>query len=358
MQTRRLPIADRTRLDVRVERLGIVLSPDGSAEESEGVLNPGFTRARDGTPLLYPRAVQNGNISRIERVRLREKDTRFDVTREGFALEPQAPYELRPQPGFGCEDARITFVPVLDTYLMAYTAFGPQGPRIAVAYSNDGVAWERLGLVQFEHPGATVGDDKDAAFFPEPVISPEGVRSIAFYHRPMLHISTVNGAAAIPLIERMPYVDRESIRIAYVPLDAVLADRRALLRVGESVLVLSPDEHWGSIRVGAGTPPVRIEKGWMSLFHAVDLVSEDGARPRFRYCAGIVIHDVQRPHHVLYRSPEPILVPEQRAERRGIVDNVVFPTGIEPRPELGERVFDVYYGMADYACGAVRVTLP
>ncbi len=357
MQTKRFPFIPTLRLDVRVERLGTVLSPDGSAAEAEGVLNPAFTRARDGVALLYPRAVESGNISRIERVAVQQNERGFDVKRLGFALEPNAPYEVRPQPGYGCEDARITFVPVLDEYLMAYTAFGPDGPRVAIARSPDGHEWERIGLAVFEHPGATVGDDKDAAFFPEPVISPAGVRSIAFYHRPMLHISTVDGAAAIPMIERMPFADRESVRIAYVPLDAVLADREALLHVSESVLVLSPDGRWGSIRIGAGTPPVRIAEGWMALFHAVDLVEGQGGAQSFRYCAGIVVHDAERPHHVLYRSPEPILVPQAHAERHGVVDNVVFPTGIDPRPDLGDRTFDIYYGMADYACGAVRMRL-
>ena len=356
MAMRRVRIED-TQLDVTVERLGTVLSPDGSNAEAEGVLNPGFTRARNGTAFLYPRAVQHGNISRIERVALRERDGRFEAERKGFAIEPEAPYEVRAQPGFGCEDARVTYVTAFDEYLMAYTAFGPDGPRIAVARSHDGETWKRLGLVQFEHPGATVGDDKDAAFFPEPVQSPEGVLSIAFYHRPMLHISTVNGVAAIPLIERMPFVDRESIRIAYVPLDAVVADRSALLRVGESVLVLPPDERWGSIRIGGGTPPVRIAEGWLSLFHAVDVMSARAARPKFRYCAGIVIHDAEQPHRIIYRSPEPVLSPESRSERKGIVDNVVFPTGIDVRADLGERTFDVYYGMADYSCGVVRLTL-
>jgi len=49
----------------------------------------------------------------------------------------------------GCEDPRVTFVPVLDRYLMAYTAFGTDGPRIAVAHSQDGYRWERLGLASF-----------------------------------------------------------------------------------------------------------------------------------------------------------------------------------------------------------------
>lgn len=333
------------------------MSPDGAPAEAEGVLNPAFARSRDGRPLLFPRAVERGNISRIERTYVREGDGRYDVERLGFALEPEAPYERRPQPGYGCEDARVTFLPVLDEYLMAYTAFGPDGPRIALARSSDGFAWERLGLVQFAHPGATVGDDKDAAFFPEPVLSPEGVRSIAFYHRPMLHLSTVDGIAAVPLIQKMPWADRESIRIAYVPLDDVLADRRALLSVRESALVLSPEERWGAIRVGAGTPPVRIAEGWLALFHGVDLVNRDAMRPSFCYRAGIVIHDAERPHHVLYRSPAPVLSSEEHSERHGIVDNVVFPTGIDRRADLGERTFDVYYGMADYTCGAMRLVL-
>lgn len=357
MRARRAPIASRARFDVGIERLGLVLEPDGTPAEAEGILNPALARTRDGELLLYPRVVERGNISRIERVRLHQRDGRYDAERLGYALQPEAPYELRAQPGYGCEDARVTFLPVLDEYVMAYTAFGPDGPRIALARSDDGREWERLGLVRFEQPGAAVGDDKDAAFFPEPVLSPEGVPSIAFYHRPMLHISAVDGVAAIPLIARMPCADRESIRIGYVPLDAVLADRRALLNVAESVLVLSPDERWGSIRIGAGTPPVRIAEGWMSLFHAVDLLDYDAKRPRFRYCAGIVVHDAQRPHRVLYRSPAPVLAPEAEYERRGTIDNVVFPTGIDPRPDLGERIFDVYYGMADYTVGALRMTL-
>jgi len=321
------------------------------------VLNPASARTREGTLLLYPRAVAKGNISRVSRVRVTQSESTFMTDREGFALEPQAEYERRPSPGYGCEDPRVTFVPLLDRYVMAYTAFGPKGPRIAIALSRDGYAWERLGLMRFEQPGMIDGDDKDAAFFPEPVISPRGVRALAFYHRPMLHLSAVDGRAAIPLIERLPYEDRESIRIGYVPLEPALRDPQALLDVAESVIVLSPDAQWGPIKVGAGTPPVRIEEGWFSLFHAVDLIDNSGAKPKFRYSAGIVIHDYERPDRILYRSPAPVLTPETQYERKGVVDNVVFPTAIDDRADLGSRTFDVYYGMADYAIGAARLTL-
>jgi predicted GH43/DUF377 family glycosyl hydrolase len=95
----------------------------------------------------------------------------------------------------------------------------------------------------------------------------------------------------------------------------------------------------------------------MSIFHGVDLLDNEGARPKFRYVAGLVIHDAERPDRVLYRSPEPIITPTGDHECNGVVDNVVFPTGIDPRPDLGPRTFDVYYGMADYSVGAFRMTL-
>jgi predicted GH43/DUF377 family glycosyl hydrolase len=331
------------------------MSPDGGDEE-EGILNPAAARTREGELLLYPRCVAKGNISRIGIVRVEEEQDRYVAQRLGYALEPSEPYEVRPRPGYGCEDPRVTFIPVLDRYVMAYTAFGPDGPRIALAVSDDARSWMRLGPVRFDVPGIG-GDDKDAAFFPEPVLSPKGVLSLAFYHRPMLHISAVDGRAAITIIDRLRMEDRESIRIAYVPLADVMRDIHALVTVRESALVLSPDYQWGSIKVGAGTPPVRIAEGWMSLYHGVDVLTLDGGPPRMRYAAGIVVHDLERPHEVRYRSPAPILEPETEAERTGTVDNVVFPTGIDPRPDLGERVYDIYYGMADYRIGIARLSL-
>jgi len=335
------------------------MEPNGDPTEARGVLNPAATRTPKRELLIYPRCVAEGNISRVGTVRARVTAGGYEVVRLGFALQPEAPYELRAHPGYGCEDPRVTYVAVLESYVMAYTAFGPDGPRIALALSKDARRWERLGLVRFAGTANVAGDDKDAAFFPEPVLSPGGRKSLAFYHRPMLHLSSVDGRASIPMIERMPFEDRESIRIAYVPLNPVIKDRSKLCDVAESYQVLSPDAQWGSIKVGAGTPPVRIDLDgiacWLSLFHGVDLIG--GRKPKLRYSAGIVIHDLQRPDCVLYRSPCPIMTPETRRERRGVVENVVFPTGIDPRPDLGERVFDIYYGMGDYSVGAARMSI-
>lgn len=348
-------------LDVGVERLGLVVEPNGDPTEAGGILNPAATRAPGKELVLYPRCVAEGNISRVGTIRARESGSGYEMERLDFALQPEAPYELRPHPGYGCEDPRVTYLPALKAYVMAYTAFGPDGPRVALAISEDAYRWQRLGPVRFAGSANVAGDDKDAAFFPEPVLSPKGRRSFAFYHRPMLHLSSVDGRAAIPMIERMPFEDRESIRIAYVPLNPALKDRGNLCNVAESVQVLCPDAQWGSIKIGAGTPPVRIAlngiEGWLSVFHGVDLMGGRGRKPALRYSAGIVIHDLERPDRILYRSPQPVLTPESRRERRGVVDNVVFPSGIDPRPDLGERTYDVYYGMGDYSIGAARLRI-
>lgn len=52
-----------------------------------------------------------------------------------------------------------------------------------------------------------------------------------------------------------------------------------------------------------------------------------------------------------------MLVPSTTEELQGTVNNVVFPTALVPRPELGDRTFDCYYGMADFRIGRFRLQL-
>jgi predicted GH43/DUF377 family glycosyl hydrolase len=67
----------------------------------------------------------------------------------------------------------------------------------------------------------------------------------------------------------------------------------------------------------------------------------------------------EHPQIIRYRSAQPVLTPELPQERRGTIANVVFPTGIDRRDDLGmpDR-FDVYYGMADDRIGVARLDLP
>jgi predicted GH43/DUF377 family glycosyl hydrolase len=53
------------------------------------------------------------------------------------------------------------------------------------------------------------------------------------------------------------------------------------------------------------------------------------------------------------------LTPALPQERHGTASNVIFPTGIDRRDDLGtpDRL-DIYYGMADSRIGAARIDVP
>ena len=77
------------------------------------------------------------------------------------------------------------------------------------------------------------------------------------------------------------------------------------------------------------------------------------------YSAGVMVLSKEHPQIIRYRTAEPVLTPSLPQERAGTVANVVFPTGIDRRDDLGKpERFDVYYGMADQRIGVARLDLP
>jgi beta-1,2-mannobiose phosphorylase / 1,2-beta-oligomannan phosphorylase len=344
----------------RLERLGIVMEPaPGDAKEIEGVLNPACARARDGELYLFPRMVAQGNFSRIGRARVLFDDggKPSGVERLGVALEPDEAWEQNPVTA-GVEDPRITFVASLDTYVMAYAAYGPLGPRIGLAVSPDLVKWERLGPISFDYQPALRTDmnlypNKDAMFFPEPVPGPDGKPAYAMLHRPMWNLSWISPNAGRPLPVGVSD-ERQSIWVSFAPAAAVMSDLHALTRLGKHRQVAQPQQSWEATKIGGGTPPIRVPEGWLIVYHGVTarMDAHPGPRDPVRYVAGAMVLDPQDVSRVLYRSELPLLEPETKAEREGTVPNVVFPTAIDVR-DGGEA--DVYYGMADYRIGAARL---
>jgi beta-1,2-mannobiose phosphorylase / 1,2-beta-oligomannan phosphorylase len=160
-------------VDYALERIGVLMEPDpDDPREAWGVLNPASARGADGELYLFPRLVAEGNYSRIGRARVMfGEDAPLNVERLGIALEPEEEWEEK-----GVEDSRITLIERLGLYLMTYTAFGPDGPRVAIAGSADLEHWERYGLVEYSGNLGSY-DNKDAAFFPEPVAAPDGRRA-------------------------------------------------------------------------------------------------------------------------------------------------------------------------------------
>ena len=160
----------------KLRRLGMVMEPEpGNPQEVEGVLNPAAVRGPDGELYLFPRLTARGNYSRIgiARVQFNGAGDPTGVERLGIALEPEADYERRADGTGGCEDPRITFVEPLQCYLMTYTAFSPQGPRIALASSKDLFRWQRWGsqtLVRIRASSSATWITRMPASFPSPFL--------------------------------------------------------------------------------------------------------------------------------------------------------------------------------------------
>jgi predicted GH43/DUF377 family glycosyl hydrolase len=245
---------------------------------------------------------------------------------------------------------------------MTYAALSSIGPRIAFAISDDLLHWKRLGLATFapfEGIDFVHVDNKDASLFPVEIPNHCGKMQMGLLHRP-LFTGTRPEETARHVGPRVVDLDHESIWISYCPMPATGIDMQHLGLFNSHERLAAPVAPWARLKVGAGTPPILTRHGWLVIYHGVSegAVSGDGRR-HLCYSAGLMVLASEDPCQIRYRSAEPVLTPMLPAERSGTVANVVFPTGIDRRDDLGlpDR-FDVYYGMADNRIGVARLDLP
>lgn len=349
----------------KLHRICTIMEPQpGNSLEVEGVLNPAAVRGPDGALYLFPRLVAKGNYSRIgiAKVRFNDSGDPAGVDRLGIALEPEAEYEKRPDGGGGCEDARITYVEPLQHYIMTYTAFSADGPRIAMAQSKDLFKWERLGLVSYlPYEGIKFEgvNNKDASLFPIDIPSPHGHLSIAMLSRPLFP-GTRPEEIVYQAKSRKIDLHRESIWISYCNLKKESDASYRHARFTSHHRLASPVSIWEKLKIGAGTPPVLTKHGWMILYHGVhELKGSTKDARKLCYSAGVMILSEKVPCNILYRSAKPVLKPVLPEEKVGAIANVVFPTGIDCRDDIGKpNRFDIYYGMADDRIGVAKMEVP
>ncbi len=278
--------------------------------ESKYVLNSAAFRVKDKVCLLY-RAHGDDDVSRIG----------MAVT-DGYNV-----LERLPEPVFvpqdrtekkGVEDPRVTIID--NRIYMLYTAY--DGVIAQVSAASIGVddllnkkfdKWERKGLA-FQDIW-----DKDAILFPDKI-----KEKYMIYHRiePSIWVS---------------YLDKLEFPAPKEQHSIIMGPRSGRM--------------WDSLKIGAGSQPIKTKYGWLLIYHGVD-------RKRV-YRLGVILADLANPERLLYRSPNPILSPETEHEigREGVswVPNVVFTCGAVPAKN--KAVLDardevlVYYGAADtYIC--------
>jgi len=254
-------------------------------------------------------------------------------SRDGFNFErvSEEPVFRPSEDGFdaGCvEDPRI--VKFGDTFYVTYAAraFPPnafwKGKR-RKDIPSDAPTWRenlsRSGLLSsqdlrnFKRLGPITSDaldDRDVVLFPEKV----GGKYLML-HRPYEWVGPEYGCKA------------PSIWLAY---------SSDLIHWENDHLLIQPEFGWEEKKIGASTPPIRTSEGWLVLYHGVDKNSV--------YRVGVMLLDLEDPRKVIARSPNFIMEPEAEFEKKGYVNEVVFPCG---NVIIGDELF-VYYGGADTVC--------
>lgn len=120
---------------------------------------------------------------------------------------------------------------------------------------------------------------------------------------------------------------------------------------GESELLLGvEDVPYANDKIGPGAPPIKTEAGWLVLFHAVDIDRTRGKngwekRWQKRYCAGIMLLDLEDPSKMIGMYKEPLIAPETEYEvEGGFRTNVIFPGGMILEDD---GTVKIYYGASD-----------
>lgn len=120
---------------------------------------------------------------------------------------------------------------------------------------------------------------------------------------------------------------------------------------GDSKLIMGvEDVPFANDKIGPGAPPIKTEAGWLTLFHTVDIDPTRGkngweASWQKRYCAGIMLLDLNDPSIIIGMSKEPLIAPETEYEvEGGFRTNVIFPGGMILEDDGSVKI---YYGASD-----------
>lgn len=295
------PLIDRNHYPVLLNRhtTNPILSAKDWRYPVHSVFNPGAVRLVDGSTLLLCRVEDRRGISHLCSARSKNGV-------DGWKVDPQPTFvpnaEQYPEELWGVEDPRITYMEELETYIIAYTAFGRNGPGVAIATTKDFNTYERFGLIM-------QADDKDAAIFPK-LINGE----FALIHRP----SNEQGAHM------------------WISLSPDLRNWGG----HEIILPARKGAWWDANKIGLGPPPVETEQGWLVFYHGVRRHASGSI-----YRVGLALFDIENPMVCLKRSQSWIFGPETEYETSGDVSHVVFPTGVTVSDD--RSTLNIYYGASD-----------
>ena len=277
------------------------------------VFNAGATLLPDGDTLLLCRVEDRRGLSHLCAARSANGIDGWRIDSRPTLMSNPTEY---PEEIWGIEDPRITYVPELEQYAIAYTSFARGGPGVSLALTRDFRSFERYGVIM-------PPEDKDAALLPRRIGG-----FWALIHRPV----TTLGA---------------HMWISYSP---------DLRHWGSHKVILEARRGgwWDANKIGLCSPPIETSKGWLVLYHGVRQTASGSI-----YRLGLALFDLDKPEICLQRGDSWMFGPEAPYERSGDVNDVVFPCG-QTLAADGDTIH-LYYGAADscvaMATGSVRALL-
>ena len=230
----------------------------------------------------------------------------------------------------------MTWIEALGVHVMTYVAYGPLGPRSAVATSTDLRTWTRHGPVHFAYDDEL---DCDLNLFhnKDTVVLRRAGRGPGRHAEPGRAAPADVGSGRDPARPGPAPAGRDC------PTPGTASGspssrwpRRRLISVALTIwpqhrFLAGPEFAYEELKIGGGPAPLRVPEGWLVFHHGVtgELVRAFAQQQHVNYAAGAMILDADRPWEVVCRTSTPLLEPETADERSGIVPNVVFPTAIE-----------------------------
>lgn len=329
-------------IEVRDE--GIILRKTKRSFENEAVLNPACIE-KDGIIHMYYRAVAKGNYSTLGYCQL-DKNNRVIKRWDKPFMVPEFKYEQH-----GIEDPRIEKID--DLFYLFYTAYDGKNARIAYAISKDLEKFEKKGLIS---PSITYDKAEDIfrnscclqekyflfeSFYKEK----HGLDVLLWEKDAFLLPKKIKGNfvlfhRVLPGIQIVKFKKFEELK-------SVGYWKKYLKNLGKNI-VLDP-KHWFEIRnIGGGCAPIETKKGWLLIYHAV----EDSGQGKVYHAAAALI-DKNNPLKLISRLNYPLFSPTKPWEKKGMVNNVVFPTSAL----LKNGRVTVYYGAADKLIAAKSFNL-
>jgi len=132
--------------------------------------------------------------------------------------------------------------------------------------------------------------------------------------------------------------------------DIWLSESPDLVYWGKSRLVLATEDvPYCNDKIGPGAPPIKTDRGWLIIFHSVDIDPNRGKNGwekawRKRYVIGLALLDPEDPSRVIGMSKRPLMVPEGYWElEEGYRTNALFPCGMLEENGLVR----IYYSAGD-----------